>query len=185
MKALVPVLVACLAPFLAEAGPLSNAALAPHAQDLVILKGQSLVAFSSQRFLQAPYTVLYFGASWCPDCRHFSPSLVAAYDAQPQHGNKQFEVLLLSRDQDAAGMLKFMRTEKMNWPAVAFDKLADAKDLDRFYSGHGIPCLTVIDRRGTVVLQTKTDQDAGEVLRELETLLKKSRSAGPGSAPKP
>ena len=182
MKVLVPVLIASLAPFLTQANPLSNAVLTPHAQDLVILKGQALVPFTSQRFLQAPYTVLYFGASWCPDCRRFSPSLVAAYDAQ-RHGNKQFEVLLLSKDNDAAGMLKFMQTEKMNWPALAFDKLAQAKDLARFYAGHGIPCLTVIDRHGKIVLQSKSDQDAQEVLQALETLLKNRKDAGATRAP--
>lgn len=184
MKVLVPVLLASLAPVLTQANPLSNDVLTPYAQDLVILKGQALVPFSSQRFLQAPYTVLYFGAGWCPDCRHFSPSLVAAYDAQ-RRGDKRFEVLLISKDNDAAGMLKFMQTEKMNWPALAFDKLAQARDLGRFYAGHGIPCLTVIDRRGKIVLQSKSDQDAQEVLQELETLLKNRKATGPSPAPSP
>ena len=156
---------------LLTAGPLHNPAIAPHARDLVVLEGEKLAAFDSDRFLQAPYTILYFGAGWCPDCRHFSPYLVAAYDHQPAGANR-FEVLLLSRDKNAEGMFKFMRSEKMNWPALAFEKTAAAQDLKRFYSGHGIPCLTVIDSTGAIVLQSKDDQDANEVLQELQNLLK-------------
>jgi nucleoredoxin len=156
---------------LAGAGPVRNVVIAPHAGDLVALDGQELVSFKSDNFLRAQYTVLYFGADWCPDCRRFSPALVAAYDHQPP-GEKRFEVLLISRDKNAEGMLKFMRTEKMRWPALAFEKVAAAQDLNQLYSGHGIPCLTVLDSKGTVVLQSKDNQDANEIREHLQALLK-------------
>lgn len=158
-------------PGLLPAQTTPNSVIAPHAKDLVALDGEQIAPFRSAAFLRAPYTILYFGAGWCPDCRRFSPSLVAAYDHQPSSG-KQFEVLLLSHDKNAEEMVKFMKTEKMNWPALAFEKLALAHDLNGFYSGHGIPCLTVIDRKGAVVLQSKDDQDANEVLQQLLTLVK-------------
>jgi thiol-disulfide isomerase/thioredoxin len=154
-----------------SAQALENAVVAPHAQNLVVLNGDNLVPFKPDRFLQAHYVVLYFGAGWCPDCRHFSPHLVEAYDRQSSDA-RQFEVLLLSRDKTAEGMLKFMRTENMRWPALSFEKVASSPDLERFYSGHGIPCLTVINAQGKVVLQSKSDQDANEVLKQLEDLLK-------------
>jgi len=157
----------------AQARP--NSVREPHAKDLVVLAGDQLVPFSSNnsaRFLRTPYTVLYFGAGWCPDCRHFSPSLVAAYDRQ-EAGARQFEVLLISQDKTAEGMLKFMKTEHMRWPALSFEQVAQAKDLNSFFSGHGIPCLTVIDSKGAVVLQSKNDQDANDVLQELAALLKR------------
>ena len=160
---------------LLNAGPLQNPAIAPHARDLVVLEGDKLAPFDSARFLQAPFTILYFGAGWCPDCRRFSPNLVAAYDHQPA-GDNRFEVLLLSRDNNPEGMLKFMRSEKMNWPALAFEKIAAAQDLKRFYSGHGIPCLTVIDSTGAIVLQSQDDQDANEVLQKLLKRLKKQNN---------
>jgi nucleoredoxin len=90
------------------------------------------------KFLSAPYTVLYFGAGWCPDCRRFSPALVAAYDRQTQE-ERRFEVLLLTMDKTPDAMLKFMRSEKMRWPALAFDKIAGAEALKKYYSGQGIP----------------------------------------------
>jgi nucleoredoxin len=142
-----------------------------HARDLVVLRGDKLVSLESDKLPTAPYTVLYFGAGWCPDCRKFSPALVEAYDHQSS-SKKRFEVLFLTRDKSADGMLKFMQKEKMQWPAVAYDKMATADDLNKYYSGHGIPCLTVLDPKGTVVLQSKSDQDAREVLQQLEDLLK-------------
>ena len=150
-----------------------NTALAPHSSDFVAMLEDKVVPFDATEFLRAKYTVLYFGAGWCPDCRRFSPALVDAYDRQPAKA-RAFEVLLLSRDRSAAGMAAFMKTEKMKWPALRYDKLADAKDLERFYSGQGIPCLTVIDTNGRVVLQSRSDQDGKDILRELLALVNTS-----------
>lgn len=149
--------------------------IANHTKDLMILQQEKLVPFESAQFLQAPYTILYFSAGWCPDCRRFSPSLVQAYNQQSK-GGQRFEVVLFSMDKTADGMLKFMRTEKMTWPAIAFDKIEAAEDLKKYYSGHGIPCLSVIDSKGKLVLQSKSDQDAQEVLKELQGLIKDPKS---------
>jgi|HubBroStandDraft_1064217.scaffolds.fasta_scaffold168096_2 thiol-disulfide isomerase/thioredoxin len=157
-------------PFAARAEDSFNPVLAPHAQDLVSLQGEQLTPFKSDDFLKARYTILYFSAGWCIDCRKFSPSLVSAYDAQ-QKGADRFEVLLLTRDKSEKDMLQYMRHTKMKWPALAFDKVAGADDLKKFYSGYGIPCLTVIDQKGAVVLQSKSDQDAKTVLKQLQDLL--------------
>lgn len=159
-----------LTPIAAKAEP-KNAAIAAHANDLVKLEGEHLVPFPSTQFPNAVYTVIFFSAGWCPDCRRFSPSLVEAYNQQPKGGDR-FEVLLFSMDKSAEGMRKYMRTEKMNWPAIAFDKIRTAEDLKEYYSGHGIPCLSVIDSKGTLVLQSKSDQDAQEVLKELQDLMR-------------
>jgi len=173
-KLVVHVGVAVLATSVFAAQLPTNAVLGQHASELVALKGDALVPFDSQGFLQAPYVLLYFGAGWCPDCRHFSPTLVDAYKRQSAE-LPRFEVLLVSRDKSAEAMLQFMRSEKMTWPALRFEKVSQAQDLQKFYSGHGIPCLTVIDPSGAIVLQSKDDQDAKEVLASLQTLLKKKK----------
>jgi nucleoredoxin len=149
-----------------------NAVIAPYAQDLVRVKDDQLVPFKPDKLLKAPFTALYFSAGWCPDCRRFTPALVAAYNAQ-RAGEKRFEVLLLTMDKTEDAMRKYMSSEKMTWPALAFAKRESAKDLQKYYSDHGIPCLTVIDPKGTVVLQSKSDQDATEVLKELQDLVRK------------
>jgi nucleoredoxin len=167
------VLFAAISGLAAQSG---NPILAPHAADLVVLRGDQLVAFNSAKFVNAPYTVLYYSAGWCPDCRRFSPSLVDAY-AHQTNGLPRFEVLLISQDKNADGMLKYMQTEKMQWPALAFEKVKAAEDLKKLYSGHGIPCLTIINAKGDVVIQSKSDQDANEVLKELEEMLSKTNRA--------
>ena len=156
----------------ALAGEQYNVLLAPHAGDLVVVKGEQFAPFESAEFLRAPYTILYFGAGWCPDCRRFSPALVKAYGGQSP-GGKRFEVLFLTMDKNEEGMLKYMRGEGMTWPAVAFHKMAAAQDLKKFYSGNGIPCLTIIDRRGRILLQSSSDQDAAQLLEQFQELLRK------------
>ena len=156
--------------FLIASASESSHPLARYATNLVVLKGDKLVPFKTTRFLKAPFTVLYFSAGWCPDCRKFSPALVEAYDHQPKKAQR-FEVVLLSRDKTEAAMIKYMATDKMRWPALAFGKLETAEDLNSFYSGHGIPCLSVLDARGNLVLQSKSDQDAREILAELQRLV--------------
>jgi thiol-disulfide isomerase/thioredoxin len=153
-----------------QAQDATNTVIALYAQDLVVVQDSTLGPFRSNEFLRAPYTVLYFGAGWCPDCRRFSPTLAAAYDQQPP-GPKRFEVLLLTMDKTEEGMLKFMRSENMKWPALAFGKAQRAEDLRKYYSSNGIPCLSVIDQRGRLVLQSKSDQDATEVLKQLQQLV--------------
>jgi len=178
MKILIPAFVAgllLLRPVLAQPAETQNAVIAPHAKDLLILQGEKLVPFRSIEFLTAPYTILYFGAGWCPDCRRFSPALVDAYNQEPK-GGQRFEIVLFSMDKTADGMLKFMKTEKMTWPAIAFDKIGTADDLKRYYSGHGIPCLSVIDLQGKLILQSKSDQDAQEVLKGLQDFINKRNS---------
>ena len=157
-------------PFLSRAQDSLNPVLAPHAGDMVSLQGDQVSPFKSDDFLKARYTILYFSAGWCVDCRRFSPSLVSAYDAQ-QNGPSRFEVLLLTKDKTEKDMLQYMRHTKMKWPALSFNKVAAAEDLKKFYSGYGIPCLTVIDQKGAVVLQSKSDQDANQVLKQLQDLL--------------
>jgi thiol-disulfide isomerase/thioredoxin len=157
---------------LSPAAEVPNAIIAPHAKDLVVLQGEKLVPFESAQFLKAPYTIIYFGAGWFPDCRRFSPALAQAYNQQP-NGVDRFEVLFFSMDKSAEGMLKFIKSEKMLWPALAFDKLPTAEELKKYYSGHGIPCLSVIDPKGKLLLQSKSDQDAQEVLNALQDQARK------------
>ena len=129
------VFAACLVLLQTPGQDADNPALATRAQDLVVVQLDHFVEFKSARFLKVPYTVLYFGAGWCPDCRRFSP-------------------------------------------ALAFNKITSATNLTRLYSGHGIPCLTVIHQTGAQVLQSKSDQDATEVLDQLLRLIRDNQSTG-------
>ena len=144
-----------------------NVAIAPHAKDLVVLQGDKLVPVDAREFLLAPVTILYFGAGWCSDCRKFSPKLVSAYSAQT--GKRKFVVVFISKDKSEDGMIKFMKLEKMPWPALSFSQIRGAENLNRFYSGKGIPCLTVINRKGEILRQSNSDQDADQILSSFVT----------------
>ena len=148
-----------------------NAVLAPHASDFVVLQGDKLVPFKeSLPFLKAEYTILYFGAGWCSDCRKFSPGFVAAYSQSPEQ--RPFEVLYIPQDRSEAEMRQFMIKEKMKWPALAYDKVGGAKDLAKYHPKKSIPWLAVIDRAGNVLLHSESDKDAAEVLQRLQEKLK-------------
>ena len=159
-----------LAPVLAQADGMTNAVIAPHARDLVVLQKDRLVPYPAEELCRARYIILLYSAGWCVDCRAFAPTLVKAYDTQ-RKGADRFEVLLVSQDKSATDMLDTMKSEKMRWPALAFAKVDGAEDFKKLYSGHGIPCLTVIDQAGKVVLQSKTDQDAKELLKTLQGMM--------------
>ena len=149
---------------------MDNEVVAPHAGQLVCLEGGKLVPCKDPSNFTAPYTILFFSAGWCPDCRKFSPGLVAAYDAQPA-GHRGFEVLFISQDRSEAEMHKFMATEKMHWPALAYSQVPGAHDLEKFHPKKSIPWLTVIDRSGQVKFQSESDKDANEVLKALQAKL--------------
>jgi len=148
--------------------------------DLVALQGENLVPFKTATLQSARYTVLYFSAGWCPDCRHFSPILVKAYNHQPAAGPR-YEVVLVSKDRSAGEMLNYMKSEHMPWPALAFEKVSEAKELANFRSGEAVPWLTVLDSKGTIVLQSKSDQDANEILEKLATLVSNAAKNKPSS----
>jgi hypothetical protein len=43
---------------------------------------------------------------------------------------------------------------------LSFSQIHGAEDLNKFYSGKGIPCLTAINRKGEILRQSNSDQDA-------------------------
>ena len=166
-----------------RAAQTQNNLLTPHAGDLVCLQSDKTVPFTDRSFFSASFTILYFSAGWCPDCRKFSPELVAAYDAQPPT-HRDFEVLFISQDRSEAEMRKYMTIEKMRWPALAYDKVPTAQDLARYHPNKSIPWLAVIDRSGRVVLESESDKDASDVLKRLQNKLADSarRSGAPASS---
>ena len=158
-----------------------NELLPFRSEDLVALQGETLVPFKSATLQSARYTLLYFSAGWCPDCRHFSPTLVKAYNHQLAAGPR-YEVVLVSRDRSAGEMLNYMKSEHMPWPALAFEKVSKAKELANFRTGEAIPWLTVLDSKGTIVLQSKSDQDANEILEQLTKLVSNDAKHKPSSS---
>jgi len=91
----------------------------------------------------------YFSAHWCQPCRKFTPKLVEYYNQIIQQ-HPEFEVVFYSQDKSAADMESYMREANMPWPAIAFDKRADKREILQA-AGAGIPSLVVVESTGRLV----------------------------------
>lgn len=128
--------------------------------NLVALSGDSLKKFEiKERPLK--YYIFYYTASWCGPCQKFTPSLVDFYQ---NYKNKNFEIVLISSDQNKKAMEGYAVSKKMPWPQLKFDKVAEFRK--NFQHGvRGIPSVIVCDLEG------KNLGDFGD-LAALEKLIK-------------
>lgn len=95
------------------------------------------------------YYAFYFTANWCPPCRAFTPKLVDFYTTS-EGKKKDFEVIMVSRDNDESSMEEYMTGNNMPWPAITFRSTERMKEVQK-YAGRGIPCLVLVDREGKVI----------------------------------
>ncbi|KAL7428776.1 hypothetical protein ACHAXH_002173 [Discostella pseudostelligera] len=117
------------------------------------------------------YVMLYMSAHWCPPCRHFTPQLVAAYEAHKRYleegGGGDFnantdddsvgeiEVIFVSFDSVKSEYDNYRNT--MPWLSVPFANLHrwQIKDiLSKKYSIVGIPALIIIDGNSGKLVST-------------------------------
>ena len=90
------------------------------------------------------FYVFYYTASWCGPCQQFTPSLVEFYE---KNKNPNFEIVLITSDQDEDAMTDYAVDKKMSWPHLTLRKAGDFKK--KFDHGvKGIPALIVCDLEG-------------------------------------
>lgn len=92
--------------------------------------------------------VLYFTAGWCGPCRRFTPSLVKYVNEHKD--SKDFIVIMVGSDRDAAAQKKYMKQYEMPYYAVPFNKNR-LKMIKKAYGGGGIPNLVILEPDGNVV----------------------------------
>ncbi len=140
--------------------------------DLVQLDGKSLVDRDIKTLAGVKYYAVYFSAGWCGPCRAFTPNLVKFYkELKPDH--PEFELIFLSRDQNAANMKNYMSDNEMPWPAVKFSRIDNKDSLNRL-ACNGIPCLVFLDPEGNVLSHSEVNgQYVGpqKVMRDIQTML--------------
>jgi nucleoredoxin len=121
---------------------------------------------------EAKVYVLYFGASWCGPCRKFSPTLVRfANGAAKDH--PRLATVLMSSDEKDADMRKYMKEEKMPWPAMPLATLKETPLFLSLSAGY-IPHMVVLDRHCKVLASSvENGQYVGpeRTLKKLEGLL--------------
>jgi Thiol-disulfide isomerase and thioredoxins len=154
--------------------PVTNATAALLKDRLVTCNGRKFEDFDAAQLAGKKYLAVYFSASWCGPCRRFTPELVRMYKRKKSARDK-FDIIFVSADRSEEAMLEYMKEEKMDWPAIAYDKLR-GHPLAR-YGGGGIPCLVLLDENGNVVSHSYeggTYVGPTKVMKDLEKLLKDS-----------
>ena len=141
--------------------------------DLVKLSGKSLKSFKD---FQKPtkYYLFYYTASWCGPCHKFTPSLVEFYDKN-KPGNQEFEIVLISSDNDEEAMEEYAAEMKMQWPQLKMSKVEKFRKEFK-HPGGGIPNLVLTDLQGNLIktsYEGKTYVGPTVVMNHLATLLKK------------
>jgi thiol-disulfide isomerase/thioredoxin len=94
------------------------------------------------------YLFLYFSASWCGPCHKFNPKLIEWYNSNG--GGKDFEIILVGRDEDTASIKRYVKDQK--FPFIAFEKKGKRfEEISKKYCGPGIPCLVLLNEKDEVI----------------------------------
>lgn len=120
--------------------------------ELVNARGRTI----SSEVLEDKVVAIYFSAGWCGPCRRFTPVLMDVHRDLQRQGHP-FEVLLVSSDHSERDMLRYMRDERMPWPAVPPSSDA-AKALSTRFRASGIPRLVIVDADGSTIHQSARAQ---------------------------
>ena len=114
--------------------------------NLVKLDGKSLKKFTPTE-RPKKYYVFYYTASWCGPCQQYTPTLVEFYE---KHKNANFEIVLISSDQEEGAMEEYAVKKKMPWPQLKLKEVEDfSKEFDHGVTG--IPAVIVCELDGKKV----------------------------------
>ncbi len=116
---------------------------------LVTCANGSLKGYDDTKLAGKKYFGLYYSASWCVPCRAFTPKLVTFYQQIAQK-HPEVEIVFVSSDESPADMQNYMKTDRMPWAALRFERKSMERELTH-YAGNGIPDLVVVDGDGKVL----------------------------------
>ncbi|MBS1259664.1 MAG: Thiol-disulfide oxidoreductase ResA [Candidatus Scalindua arabica] len=112
-----------------------------------------------ESFAKDKVTLLVFGATWCPACRHEIPILKEYYNEFKDDG---LNILNIDIQESEKKVKSFVEKQQINYP-VALDSNAAAA---RLYKVVGIPLNVILDRSGVIVY--KENRPPGkEILEKL------------------
>lgn len=109
--------------------------------------------------------LLNFWATWCDPCRREIPRFV---ELQKEYGDRGFQVLGISLDDDAKAVPPFYQEYKMNYPVA----VGSAKVAESFGSVLGLPVNFLIDRDGNIAARHLGEAKFPELENEIRALLK-------------
>ncbi|MCR4288679.1 MAG: TlpA family protein disulfide reductase [Candidatus Scalindua sp.] len=112
-----------------------------------------------ESFAKDKVTLLVFGATWCPSCRHEIPLLKEFYTEFKDEG---MNVLGIDIQESAKKVKSLVDKYKIDYPVVLDSKA----DVARIYKVVGIPLNIVLDKNGVIVYKSNTPPDK-EFLKKL------------------
>ena len=116
---------------------------------LVTFENGSLRGYDDSKLAGKKYFGIYYSASWCPPCRAFTPKLVTFYQQIAQR-HPEVEIIFVSSDETPGDMQNYMKTDRMPWAALRFERKSMERELTR-YAGSGIPDLVLVNGEGKVL----------------------------------
>ncbi len=112
-----------------------------------------------ESFAEDKVTLLVFGATWCPSCRHEIPLLKEFYT---EFKDKGLNVLSVYIQESAKKVKSLADKKKINYPVV----LDSNADVARLYKVLGLPLNIVLDKNGVIVYKENSPPDK-ELLKKL------------------
>ena len=97
-----------------------------------------------ESFAKDKVTLLVFGATWCPACRHEIPILKEYYNELKDDG---LNVLGIDIQESAKKVESFIEKMQINYPVV----LDSSADIASLYKVVGIPLNIILDKNGVIV----------------------------------
>ncbi len=112
-----------------------------------------------ESFAKDKVTLLVFGATWCPACRHEIPILKEYYSELKDDG---LNVLAIDIQESEKKVKSFVEKQQINYPVVLDSSAKAAMQ----YKVVGIPLNVILDRNGVIVY--KENKPPGkEILEKL------------------
>ncbi len=112
-----------------------------------------------ESFAKGKVTLLVFGATWCPSCRHEIPILKEYYNEFNDDG---LNVLSIDIQESEKKVKSFVEKNQINYP-VALDSSAKVAML---YKVVGIPLNVILNKNGVIVYKENSPPDK-EILEKL------------------
>ena len=110
------------------------------------LTSKSGAVATSEALAGKKHVMIYFSAHWCPPCGGVTPVLAEKYSKSADANS--IAVVFVSSDRDQAGFDGYYG--EMPWHALPFSERDLKKQLGEKYGVSGIPCLVVLDDRGSL-----------------------------------